>query len=155
MNLLKTFKELFIKEQYKNGTYVAAKFSPKSCTALVELQNKLKIQPTPLAEFHVTIMHSRKPFDYPEYQEIYSEVQTKEFHIFEGTHRALVLLLDSKYLEKLHQDMMKQYDATYDFDKYVPHVTLCYNYKGDVPKFIPNLNLELTSIFSEELDLTL
>jgi len=154
MNLLKTFKELFIKEQHKVGTYVATKFSPKSCTALVELQNKLKIQSTPLTEFHVTIMYSRKPFNYPEHQELYSEVQTKGFYIFEGEHRALVLLLDSKYLEKLHKDIMQQYNATYDFDKYIPHVTLCYDYKGEVPKFTPNLNLELTSIYTEELDLT-
>lgn len=68
-----------------------------------------------------------------------SEIIAKptELHVFEtfDKKRALVIKLDCPYLEERHKYLMQKYNLEYDYDEYIPHITLSYDIgEMEVPK---------------------
>jgi hypothetical protein len=115
------------------GTYVGIKFCPDTIKKLVDLQKEVGVfHRIPPSKFHVTLVHSKKPVPW-ESSEIKETAKTKGFRIFKtrdsGTN-CLVLELDSPYLHGRFAEAMAL-GATYDFDEYIPHITLSYN-AGDI-----------------------
>lgn len=111
------------------GTYVAIKFNSDTCEQLQVLQNILNLpNKVPLDKLHSTICFSRIKIPYKALEETNFEIGTaKSLEVFEHKNkRALVLLLDSKFLEDRHKYSMIL-GATYDFPEYRPHVTLSYD----------------------------
>ena len=68
-----------------------------------------------------------------------SEIVAKptELHVFEtfDKKRALVIKLDCPYLLERHKYLMQKYDLTYDYNEYIPHITLSYDIgEMEIPK---------------------
>lgn len=121
------------KEEKEPGTYVAGYFSEESQDKIYALAKKLGVPKLiPKDKYHVTIIFSKKTIAYKGLNDLETpwEVTAKQFHVFptsSGEKQCLVLKLNAPDLVKQHKSIMKEYDATYDFDEYIPHVTLSYD----------------------------
>ena len=137
-------KEDILKEekQTSKGIYVAVKYNQSAGDDLLDFIKKYNIPSTLKAEdFHTTLISSRKCADIKELDDDMgdSEIVAKptELHVFEtfDKKRALVIKLDCPYLEERHKYLMQKYDLEYDYDEYIPHITLSYDIgEMEVPK---------------------
>ena len=140
---MKPFREWLREAEIKEkGIYVAVKYNQSAGDDLLEFIKKYQIPSTLKAEdFHTTLIYSRKWADIKELDENMgdSEIIAKptELHVFEtfDKKRALVIKLDCPYLEERHKYLMQKYDLEYDYDEYIPHITLSYDIgEMEVPK---------------------
>lgn len=138
-----------IAKKIPDGSYVGVYFDKDSIKAIKELTLSLKVpNRIPSDKMHSTIIYSRKYV--PELKADNShypmEAVGKELHIFntQDDKRALVMKLDCQALVDRHNDIMAEYQTTYDFPEYIPHITLSYDcgdfdpsdYSGKLPKVI-------------------
>lgn len=142
-----TFKE-YIKEN--KVTYAAFRFSEESKDYLMNLIKELNI-PNPVSrdELHTTLLSSRKYLpNYKAKGETYGIAKADHLEIFKSNDlNVLVLILDSKFMEDRHNELMNLHNATYDFPEYKPHITLSY----DVGEYkIPDVKLNKDIIVNEE-----
>lgn len=118
----------------EEGVYVGVRFSDESKEDLLELIKALNVQnPVAAEDFHATVIYSKKSpssplkvigvLDKPEL------TVAKELHIFPTREEknALVIKLESAFLKSRHEALMKEYNLSYDFDEYIPHVTISYD----------------------------
>ena len=113
------------------GSYAAVEFDADTVKALEAYQYDNNI-PNPLNadEFHSTVMFSRKYI--PDYEGLGEIPEWKgtftKFDVFPSDDdRALVLKYECSELTDRFHEIMSTYGATYDWDKYQPHITLSYN----------------------------
>ena len=98
-------------------------------------------------------MYSKVHFEYPLLQGISIKSKIKEYALFGEHEECLVLLLDCEEIEELHSKIMSNNpEVTYDFEQYIPHVTLSANFKGEFPNILPPFELVFDKLYSEDLD---
>lgn len=142
-------KELYEMKQQK-GTYVGVKFDKETVDAISKyikdnnIPNAIKPD-----EIHTTLLYSRKHC--PNYIPggMYKKpiiATPKEFTVWEtnpdaGTKtKCLIVKLNCPELVDRHNELMDEHDATFDYDKYQPHVTLSYDI-GDIDvKDLPDIS---------------
>ncbi len=122
--------------KHKDGTYVSLEMDQHSRALLdhfVEMNLGLteRIDPN---TYHITVIYSRTPVPAAETLDknttaTANAVQYEVFPTKEGK-KCLVLRVESKSAEYLNKWLTVQ-GATSDYDKYKPHVTLCYDYTGN------------------------
>jgi len=138
-------------DRASNGTFAGARLADVTVQGLQRFQRENDIQnPIPPEKFHVTILYSRKPC--PEYEPAgkYPAPIAADFLAWDlfpsqkdkdGNHsNCLVMKINSPELRARHRYLMDKHGATFDFDEYIPHLTLSYN-AGDVllealPEFV-------------------
>jgi len=129
-------KDIIGKNQNKIKTslYVAVKVDKNTEELLNQKLEKLGIAKDFDDEFHCTLIYSRKevlidkdilnerPFD------LFS-AKVKGYTIFESEvyGKSFVLKLDCEKCIEMHKKFMNEYDASFDYEEYIPHVTLVYN----------------------------
>lgn len=148
----------------QQGTYIAATLTPESKQSIWELVKDINIpNKQSKSDYHTTLIYSRTPCDgYEEPADVCHAATVADTDIFQigstGSKQCLVLILDSPDLTKRHKSLMKQYDATYDYDEYHPHITLSYDIKDfDVTEFTKKvkdaqLKIEFNNEYSEPLN---
>ena len=149
---MKTFREYLIEvESEGKGTYASLKLKPTSQKRLSKWLKATNITTNiDPEEYHCTVVYSRKYLP---------ELETKEVHLpqsatvsgWEKLGNTLVLLLESKSIEKLHTDAKKM-GATHDFPEFIPHVSIASDYTGELPEEIPDFKLFFNEYKVEELD---
>ena len=113
------------------GSYAAVTFDPTTTEGLKAYQYDNQI-PNPLSpdEFHSTVMFSRKyiPTFVPLGQiDEWDGIFTK-WDIFPSEEEnALVLKYDCHELSERFDEIISDYDATWDHKSFMPHITLSYN----------------------------
>ena len=137
-------KEDILKEEKQDtkGLYIAVKYNQSAGDNLLDFIKKYNIPSTMKSEdFHTTLIYSRKFADIQELEDDLgdSEIVAKptELHVFEtfDKKRALVIKLDCSYLKERHKYLMQKYNLTYDYDEYIPHITLSYDIgEMEIPK---------------------
>ena len=151
------------KKEDKPGTFVGAHFSAESKAKFMEAMKAMDV-PNPLnkTEMHLTLIYSRK--NLPEFKargkmDPPIVVKAKKLNIFPTKDKvnALVVELDAPEMVARHESIMKEHGATYDYDKYIPHITLSYNC-GDFDVDKHNVaeilgSLEIIEEYDEELEL--
>ena len=138
------------------GTYAGVRFDNDTVAALRQYIEDNNI-PNPVDDFHTTLLYSRKQL--PKYQPIqydapYKGTPTKAGRLGEnGT--AVVVMFDSPELSSRHEELMGEHGATYDYDEYIPHVTLSYDAPDlDVDGLTkPDFPINMTKEYSEQLNL--
>lgn len=130
-----------------DGTYVGVKYDRESCKIIKQLALDLGVPNRITSDkIHSTVIYSRKYV--PELKannDIYPmNARGLELTIFDTRDgkRALVLKLKCQRLVDRHNQIMSEYQTTYDYPEYVPHITLSYDcgdfdpksYKGELPK---------------------
>ena len=91
-------------------------------------------------DLHTTLIYSKKDFDgiieIP-FTKITSKIKGfKKFDNPKENIYALTLELDCEKCIELHNFLMKKYKFKYDFDEYIPHLTLSYKAKGITQKIL-------------------
>lgn len=121
----------------KGGTYAGYRFNKDDIKELRTWAKNKKIpNRVPQEKFHCTLLYSRKPC--PDYEPlgeleepIVAKVDSPEIWDTQDEKRALVVRLNAPNMVKRHKKLMKDHDATYDFDEYKPHLTLSYDVGKD------------------------
>ena len=149
----------------KKGTYAGVRFDDDTKKRIVSFIEKNKIpNPVPVNKIHTTVLYSRKHLpNYKPQEKVNFVGKPKKFDVWETqsdkdgkTSNALILTYDSPELVKRHKLLMDEHEATFDFDKFEPHITLSYNIGDlDISKLNPAGigNLKIVSEYGEDLDL--
>jgi len=143
---------------------------PLYCAVIVNSETELKINellPKPKDfndEFHTTIVYSKKPVEIQkkilDLKDLpYScEAVVKDWTIFESPNygRSFVLVLNCPKCEKLFKEWIEK-GASFDYDKYIPHLTLYYDLPKDIDpedlfKKLKGLKIIFDKIRFEEID---
>ncbi len=120
------------------GVYVMAEISKKSKELIMGFIKKNNI-PAAVSELnlHITIIHSSVPFKKKFKKLLNVDVTTIpiKFDILNTSigRKALVIRVKSKYLNTRFKDGLDA-GARHDYPTYIPHVTLSYNFDGDIKK---------------------
>lgn len=154
------FRE-WMREKEK-GVYVGCIYNQSASDDLMNIIKKYNIPSTlTVDDFHTTIIYSRKYADIENLNDDMEDSEIvaypKELHVFNtfDNKRALVIKLDCEYLENRHKELMKKYNLTYNYDEYIPNITLSYDI-GEMS--IPDIEefprfFRIQSEYKEELNL--
>lgn len=116
---------------YSNGVYCSAKPTQSTTDALRSFCAVYDIpNPVPANEMHATIIYSEKGSPNFEFQESYSkDIKAKfaGYELFGEDKNVLVVKMTSPELHSRHNEMMDEFDLSYNFDEYRPHITLSYD----------------------------
>lgn len=152
------------------GTYAAVRFSDETKDAIAAYIKDNDL-PNPLGKdkMHCTLLYSRKHCpDYKPAGKIKPAWLGKPtgLEVFESRgkmrdeepKRCLVLRFECKQLVARHELLMEEYDATYDFPEYKPHVTLSYDIgdldETELPDVVKAIKeLEIVDEYGEDLDM--
>lgn len=132
-------KDLYEAVKNPDGTYAAVTFDEGTVDSLLAFCKENGV-PSPLGanDFHTTLVYSRNflkdivinPVINPPWNATVVEFElweSKPNSYKEHTTHCLVMKLDCPELVDRFNFIMDNYDATYDFDEYIPHVTLSYD----------------------------
>ena len=153
------------KEEAK-GTYAAVSFSEDTIDGIKKYIKENDIpNHTKFDKMHTTLLYSKKYC--PDYK---PAGKLDKPMIGKGTGfekwpsqpdddgkvaMCLVMRYDCSELSKRHKELMKEHDATYDFDEYKPHITFSYDVAGlqckDLPKF--EGKIEIVEEYGEDLNM--
>jgi len=137
-----------IKMKHPNGTYMSVKVS-RATQKLLDKWSREHNIPNPIdpKDMHTTLVYSRKPVpesdDYPINFPIACKI--KEWQIFptgnEGK-KCLVAVVESEVLQQHFRAIHTLYGASFDYPKYIPHITLSYDYGlNKVPTDLPDFTI--------------
>jgi hypothetical protein len=144
------------------GTYVGLRvLSPANSqlySHFVEAKIPVK-KPTFDKRLHTTVIYSRKHCPALKAEKGNPHIATfSGYDLFTGLgdERVLVARLNAPSIVGRHLILMAEHGATYDYPEYVPHITICYDFKGDDTAGIPPINFPilLGEEYVEDLDLT-
>ena len=111
------------------GTYVAVKWPEDLGKQMIRYWSDIP-NLVPADSLHSTLAYSKVEFDHTITNEEFTG-SFKNFRIFNDKRTkkdVLVIELDSPELIKRHEQIHKDNpEAIYDFDKYIPHITLSYD----------------------------
>jgi 2'-5' RNA ligase len=118
-------------EQDKQPMFMGVRPDPNTIRWIRGIIERYKVpNHCPDASFHTTLIYSRKPTVLPKLQshKLYKASFNKLeiFNTRDGK-RCLVIRLDSPELQTRHRQLMQDLDASYDFDQFLPHITLSYD----------------------------
>lgn len=151
-------------EQQERGTYAGVRFSKETKERLRQYGKDNNIPCMLKPEYmHSTLLFSRKYL--PEYR-----AQGEIDPPYKGTPKSLelwptrdeknclVLRYDCQDLVDRHHELMDKHQAMYDFDQFIPHVSLSYDVGNiDVNKLPPMTDyvdeLEIVEEYKDDLDL--
>lgn len=148
-----SFKDYLNEEK---GTYAGFKFDKESQDYIMDLIKELNV-PNPVSrdDLHSTLLYSEKYLpDYKAAKNINGVAVADKLEIFKTDEgNVLVLRLDSEFMRKRHNELMRVHDATYPYPEYKPHVTLSYDV-GDfkIPKVKLSKGIIIDKEYQEDLD---
>lgn len=129
------------------GTYVGVVPTEASTRMLAwwAEANRLEV----LDDYHTTVIYSRVPVNVILRPGVHI-TKPKGFQLFGD---CLVLELDAPTLTARHLELMAA-GATYDYDVYVPHITLGKGFSSIPNVIVPDFKIAMCGEYSEDLDLT-
>lgn len=146
------------------GTYAGYKLSAPSKKYLSDFMKENEI-PNALDpdKLHVTLVYSRKHLpDFKPLGNVSIAAKPEQFVVWKGRDstgskeaNCLILLLDCPEAEERHKQIKDEHGATFDYDKYQPHITLSYDI-GDMKIArlkVPTRNIMFVEEYVEDLDL--
>ena len=142
------------------GTYVGLRVLQPACDLLYQHCKNANI-PVKKSTFdrrlHTTVLYSRN--HHPDLETAPSDkyiAKITGYAIFgeqEGM-RILVAKLHAPAVVKRHNFLMAKYGATHDYPDFNPHISLCYDFNGDIDKIPPfTHHIILGDEYTEDLDL--
>ena len=145
---MKKFKDMVDVASHKYGTFAAVKPNQETIKKMNDfLQDNDITKDVDGKDLHITVAFSKAPIpqakgDEPAFP---LSAKFKEWKVFDTqlgtTGKCLVAAVDSPALSAHHKKLLLDYKGSYDFPEYIPHMTVSYSFKGDVPKATPDFNL--------------
>jgi hypothetical protein len=122
---LMSFKALIFEQQ--KGTYAAYKYSKRTEGWLNQFIDNHKLH-EPNRDFHTTLLYSTVGAPTLSTSGGDINVSPVTFAGFEKFGAALVIKLDAPYMVERHKELMSKHpELVYDYDEYIPHITLSYD----------------------------
>lgn len=162
---MKNFREYLQeaeKQIHNKGTYASLKLNEKSKKILYNWLIKNGFENLAAQEsYHCTVLYSRKTVPEVSKWEVEFPLTARpiRWRIFPTNNditkdgHCLVLEIKNPIINKLHYKA-EELGATYDYDEYIPHVTVCTSYdKDEVPNILPKIKLAFDEFEVTELDL--
>jgi hypothetical protein len=140
------------------GTYVGYRVSDNDANSIYRFLKDNNI-PCDRAEFHVTVLYSRKNHldQFQPNPDLFHIGFHEEYEIFDNNQtKCLVMRLRCPSLIRRHQQLMEELGATYDFSVYYPHITVCDSIPDEFSTFkLPKFHggIMINGEYSEELKL--
>ena len=151
-----------------SGTYVALKLSPESQSALAEFSRNNGISLPPkiaLEGYHTTVLYSTVYC--PDIEVDPNQVYTATFSGFDlfdpspklqasgNSSAILVVRLEAPEVVERHNYFKDEHSANHGHPQFNPHISICYNYSGDINSLPPiTFPITLTGEYAEDLNLT-
>lgn len=152
------------------GTYAAVTFSKSTLDKLSQFCKENAVENVlPRKKMHTTLIYSRREMQkYVAHGDLTEPLvgtptellvwDTRSEDKDKQPSRCLVLKYTCAALEARHKELMKEHKGTYDFDTYVPHITLSYDIGdrdiSDLQGKIKDFGkIEIIHEYSEQLDL--
>lgn len=124
----------FYYKSFKNGNYYGVKPTDEAKEKIESIMKDLKLkEPVDVDDIHVTLMYSPdkgNPMIPP--SDLEYKAHPSKFALFGDEKDCLVIKLESKDLEARHKELLAT-GFIHTYDDYKPHITLSYNYEGDIP----------------------
>lgn len=144
-----------IKKTPKLGTYAGVRFDDTTADDLLKYIEDNNI-PNSVKDFHSTLLFSRKHL--PKYMPITYDkpLMGKPTEVTNlGDDKTIVIKFDAPELKKRHKKLMKEHGGTWDYDDFIPHVTLSYDAKRvDVSKLTtPKFSIKIVKEYLEPLEI--
>jgi hypothetical protein len=137
--------------EHPNGTYAEALLDSDTKKKLLEFIAENDILNS-VKEFHCTVVYSKAACPSVKEMKVRFPVIAKitEFALFDakpgsGDGKCLVACLDAVELNRYHYDAREQYGATTSYPMYIPHITLSYDFEGDIPE-VPEFDIVFNKI---------
>jgi hypothetical protein len=151
-----------LERKQPSGNYVAVSFDTKTMNAIKAFMDKNDIpNQVSSAKLHTTVIYSKK---YDSSVKGKGEIgppwkgEPKHLEVWESKDKdtkCLVLVYQCKQLENRHKYLMSHHDLTYDFDEYIPHITLSYDVGDITPQDLPSPKtigtISIVKEYAEEL----
>lgn len=141
-------REIAMNTSHPDGTYVSVKLSKKSQSDLDSWVSKNNIMnASDPSEYHSTVIYSRVGVPNAKSYDLNLPITAsisgwKKFDTkLSESGKCLVAIVDSPDLNKHHNNLVNDYGATHDFEGYHPHITISYDYDGDIPEDVPSFNI--------------
>lgn len=142
------------------GTYVALKVLPESAKNIVKFCEFNGIPVNPAEKLHVTVLYSTKPHQIVSDPDVMHSVQFTSYDLFDlranepDSPKVLVAKIAAPSVVARHLQLMAEHDATFDYPVFLPHITISYNFTGNIADLPPlDVDILLGGEWSEELDL--
>lgn len=120
-------------DQEQIGTYAAFEVGATTAKQIKNFCEDFNIpNPVDPEDMHCTVIYSRKFLDGFEpqgflYASIIGTNPILEVWPTQSGKKCLVARIEAPDIEGRHQDLMSYWGATYDFDEFIPHVTISYD----------------------------
>ena len=135
------FKTFIIESDHSKGTYVNVKLSDSDKNRLYDWVTKNGItNPLDKDEYHVTVIYSLTPCPDAAKYDFNLPITGRicGWKIFDAPiGRCLVAHVESEDLQRINADLKANYGATSTFPEYIPHITVSYNFEGEIPQNYP------------------
>lgn len=143
----------------KQGIYISAILTDESKTKLYDFVEKnLNLdKKTAKEDYHTTIVYSRDPFpvEFGTVDDFGTAIAFPSGYELFNTQdggKCLVLKLNCHFLHTMHH-LFEKLGASYDYDEYKPHITLCYNFTGELGTLLlPDFDIKYEKLEIEPLD---
>lgn len=154
-----SFVEFWNNFHSKKGVFIELKFDEETIKNVNQylISNKIP-NPVNLDELHLTLLYSRKGVqDYLPTNELKGEsLYPKSLHIWptqDGTNCLVCEVWNTK-VSRYHNNLIKYHKASHDYQYYIPHITLSYNFDGNLDSLsLPNFNFKVVYENMKSLDL--
>ena len=140
------------------GTYAGLRVTQSTHDEIKRfcLENNLPVKPGYFDKrLHTTVIYSRKHCAGLQAQpDVQHRAEFIGYDLFtsEGKNCVLVMKLNAPSVVARHLQIMAQYGATYDFPVYSPHITLSYDFSGEILNLpVYNQPIFLDSEYVEDL----
>lgn len=150
-----SFKQLVEMLNHEYGTFAAVKPSASTMEEIIKWCKANNIQ-NPIApnDLHCTLAFSKVPaptlkdhiFDLP------ITAKITKISLFGDNHNCLVLELDSPALHAQHELIHDQYNLHYDWPDYKPHISVTYDFVGEMPTDVPTFPIVFDRAYVEPLE---
>lgn len=164
---LEDFVEIMLENQvkdetskYQDGIYIAVSWDDESEKKIRRLQQMLDLE-DPIEDLHTTIIYSKPAFDgeVPQHNKTFKTDGDFELDIFphweEEDQKVLVLKFKSAQLTELHNKFKEMYGFNHDYDEFLPHISLTYDYKGSGEEMTPEEIKEMLGTLETTDELTI
>lgn len=125
----------FYYQSFKNGNYFGVKPTNDTLENIKKVMKKIKLNdPISHDDIHVTLMYSENKGNplIPPSSELVHDATGCSFALYGPEKNCLVIKLKSEGMKNRHNALLS-HGFIHSYDEFSPHITLSYNYQGEVP----------------------
>lgn len=137
--------DYLFESKYPGGTYACLKLSEETQEQLFAFCNEVGITDLVQPEdYHCTLVYSKTPCPDVTNEDfaLPCKAMAKGYKVLGVNDKVLVLELYCPNAKRLHELFREKYNASHDYDEYIPHITISSKFNGETPIELPEFEIE-------------